>query len=117
MDEYKHYIRIDSNNIVIHGFSDAFEQFQQGDIQLSGDFGRHFQIQLRTDRGQYLYKLVNNAMTQRTQEELDTEWAARPEPEKSPDQKRIELLEAQLSSQNEANTAFIEFVLSTLGVE
>lgn len=68
MDGYNHYIRIDSNNIVIYGFSDAFEQPITGDIPLSGDNGRHFQIQLMTDTGQYKYKLVNGQMVDRTQD-------------------------------------------------
>lgn len=79
MDDYRHYIRI-ANGIIIHGFSDAFEQPVTGDIQLSGDFGRHFQLNLLTDRGQYKYKLANNQMVERTQAELDAEWAARPVP-------------------------------------
>lgn len=68
MNEYHHYIRIDSNNIVIHGFSDAFETPITGDLPLSGDNGRHFQIQLMTDTGQYKYKLVNGQMIDRTQD-------------------------------------------------
>lgn len=78
MDSYTHYIRIDTNNIITHGFSDAFEQPITGDLPLSGDNGRHFQIQLMTDRGQFMYKLENGAMVARTQAELDLEWNSRP---------------------------------------
>lgn len=98
MSEYKHYIRIDSNNIVIQGFSDAFEQPQTGDVQLSGDFGRHFQFQLMTGRGQFMYKLINGSMTPRTQAELDAEWEARPPAPKT----EIEMIKeenAQLTTQ------------------
>jgi hypothetical protein len=82
MDGYKHYIRIDINNIIIHGFSDAFEQPITNDIQLTGDFGRHFQIQLISPqpRSQFIYKLINGSMVARTQEELDVEWNSRPTP-------------------------------------
>jgi hypothetical protein len=80
MSEYQHYIRTDANGIVIHGFTDAFEQIQPGDLLLSGQDGRHFQIQLINERGQFIYKLVNGAMVARSQEELETEWAARPTP-------------------------------------
>lgn len=78
MDTYKHYIRINEAAIIIHGYSDAFEQPQEGDQPLSGDYGRHFQIQLLTERGQYKYKLDNGEMVERTQAELDDEWNARP---------------------------------------
>lgn len=96
MGDYKHYICIDSNNIVIDGYADWQEDKRgTGEIQLSGDFGRHFQIQLMTDRGQYLYKLVNGQMTQRTQAELDAEWAARPA-DPPTEQDRIQALEDAL---------------------
>lgn len=92
MSEYRHYVRIDSNNIVIHGFSDAFETAIDGDIQLAGDNGRHFQILLIDDRRQYKYKIENSVMTLRTQEELDIEWNAKPEPPPT-DSERIKMLE------------------------
>lgn len=39
----KHYIRVDSNNFIIYGFSDAFEQPQNTDIYIhEGD--RHFEL-------------------------------------------------------------------------
>lgn len=84
MSDYKHYIRV-NNGIVTHGFSNAFEQPQTGDTELSGDFGRHFQLQLTTERGQYKYKVVNGKMEERSQEELDAEWASRPVPPPSGD--------------------------------
>ncbi|UKS27206.1 hypothetical protein LOZ80_38100 [Paenibacillus sp. HWE-109] len=95
MDGYKHYIRIDTNNIVTHGFSDAFEQPQQGDVQLDGEFGRHFQTPLTTGRGQYKYKLIDGIITERTQTELDAEWAARPPAEPSTES-RLAAAEAAL---------------------
>lgn len=78
MDSYKQYVRTNANGIVIKGFTDAFEQMQTGDLLLTGQDGRHFQIQLMNDRGQYIYKVVSGAMAARTQAELDSEWAARP---------------------------------------
>lgn len=77
MDGYKQFIRPDVNSIVVKGFTDAFEQPLTGDLQLTGQDGRHFQMQLTNVRGQYLYKVVSGQMVQRTQTELDTEWAAR----------------------------------------
>jgi hypothetical protein len=78
MDGYKHYIRTDANGIVVKGFTDGFEQPQQGDLLLSGQDGRHFQLQLSNERGQFIYKLVNGSMVSRTQEELELEWNSRP---------------------------------------
>lgn len=95
MSEYKHYIRIDRTNIVIHGYSDAFEQPQQGDVQLAGEFGRHFQIQIMTDRGQFKYNLIDGVITERNQAELDTEWEHRPKPPPTIEDK-ISLMQAAL---------------------
>lgn len=81
MDGYKHYIRTDSSGIVILGFTSAFPEIatpQSGDLLLDGYDGRHFQIQLTNERGQFKYKVVNGEMVERTQMELDTEWSARP---------------------------------------
>lgn len=111
MNSYKHYIRIE-NDIVIHGFSDAFEQPQAGDLALSGEFGRHFQLNIRNDRGQFRYKLVEGQMTERGQAELDTEWNARPPAPPSP-------LEAQILTVDERTVGMQEidqFTLETLTV-
>lgn len=78
MDGYKHFIRANEAGIIIHGFSSAFEQPQAGDLELTGQDGRHFQITLLTGRGQNKYKIANGAMVERTQQELDDEWASRP---------------------------------------
>lgn len=100
MSEHKHYIRIDANNIIIYGFSDAFEQPITGDLLLSGQDGRHFQFQLSNDRGQFIYKLINGAMVARTQEELDVEWNSRPPAPKTAEQKKIEELTADKEQLN-----------------
>lgn len=95
-ESYKHFIRIDSNNIIIDGYSDwQNDKRGAGEIQLSGEFGRHFQFQLMTSRGQYMYKLINGAMTPRTQAELDAEWNARPA-DPPTEQDRIQALEDAL---------------------
>ena len=40
---YKHYIRLDENNFVIKGYSDAFENYKDGDILIyEGDRYRQF---------------------------------------------------------------------------
>jgi hypothetical protein len=70
MDGYKHYIRVDANNIVIHAFSDAFEQPQDGDICVATDAGRHYNPQLTNEQGRYIYKYVDGQMVERSIDEL-----------------------------------------------
>lgn len=77
MDEYQHYIRL-NGEIIVYGFSTAFEQPQEGDILISGQTGRHFTIQLTNNNRQFLYRYNGSSIALRTQTELDAEWAARP---------------------------------------
>lgn len=120
MQEFKHFIRV-VDGIVVLGFTEGFPEiatYQEGDLLLTGYSQRQFQFNIFTDdlRGQYKYKVVNGAMVERTQEELDLEWTARPAPPKTAEQNKIALLESQIAQQSAANTEFMEFVLSTLGV-
>jgi hypothetical protein len=82
MNGYKHYIRINESNDVIHGFSDAFEQPQEGDILILEDGPRHFHEAfpdlLTNARGQFRFKWSDGHIVERTQQELDAEWAQRP---------------------------------------
>ncbi|CAH1190276.1 hypothetical protein PAECIP111893_00254 [Paenibacillus plantiphilus] len=90
--EHKHYYRLDEDGIVILAFSDAFQQPEEADHYVT-DGGRHFNPTITSVRGQYLYKLVAGEIVERSQQELEEEWAARPAI-KSPEQQRIEQLEA-----------------------
>lgn len=95
MDGYKHYIRVE-NGIVIDGYADwQTDKRTAGEIQLTGEFGRHFQMNLYTDRMQFKYKIVNGQMVERTQAELGLEWAARPTPPPA-DNDRIKAVEDML---------------------
>lgn len=114
MNAYNHYYRTDSENHVVLAFSDAFMQPQENDIFVE-EGGRHFNPVITNEEGQFLYEIVNGEVRSRAKEELDAELAARPVV-KTPEQLRIEQLEAQLSAQNENNAAFMDFVLQTLGV-
>jgi hypothetical protein len=96
MGEYKHYIRTDVNGIVIYGFTTGFESPQNGDLLLPDQDGRHFTIQLTTERGQYKYKVVDGVMVLRTQQELDAEWTARPPAPKT----EIELMQEESTQMN-----------------
>lgn len=44
METYNHYVRVDEDNYVIHGFSDAFEQPIEGDIPFKTSLDRHFSL-------------------------------------------------------------------------
>lgn len=45
MDYYnKHYIRLDVNKCIVKGFSDAFEQPEDGDICINQEGNRHFEL-------------------------------------------------------------------------
>lgn len=100
MDGYRHFLRVE-NGIVVEGYADwQLEKRHTGEIQLSGEYGRQFEFPLYTDRMQYKYKIVNGTMVERTQEELDEEWAARPPAPKTPEQKEIEKLKADKEELN-----------------
>lgn len=98
MDGYNHYIRVNQAGIIVYGFSSAFEEPLPGDHLYIEDGPRHFtQVwpePLTNDRGQYLYRLVGDTIEQRSQDDLDAEWAARPSTPSSPEQ-RIGELEAE----------------------
>jgi hypothetical protein len=63
---YNHYIRIDANNIVIHRFSDAFEQPQDGDICVATNAGRHYNDPITDGQGNFIYKWDGIKMVDRT---------------------------------------------------
>jgi hypothetical protein len=81
MDGYNHYIRLNESGIIIHGFSDAFEQPQDGDILVLENGPRHFHEvwpePLRNERGQYLFRWIDGQRVAKAQDELDAEWAQR----------------------------------------
>ncbi|MFD0710648.1 hypothetical protein [Paenibacillus sp. GCM10027626] len=95
MGGYQHYVRTDTNGIVIYGYTTGFELPDVDDILLPNESDRHFCYQLYNDRGQYRYKIVQGKMVERSQAELDAEWNARPPVPKTPEQQRIEALEEE----------------------
>jgi hypothetical protein len=113
MDGYKHYIRFDVNNVVILGFSTAFEQPLTDDICVNEDGDRHYNPILINDKMQFIYKVVNGDMAERTQTELDTELAARPPVPPTVDDK-INLLTEQSTSLDERTVGMQEIDFYTL---
>lgn len=75
MEGNKYCIRIDKQNRIIKGFSDAFEQPQEGDICINEEGQRHFELfgqinpALTNDQGIALYKW-DGEVKQRTAEEI-----------------------------------------------
>lgn len=103
--EHKHYYRIDDGRVIL-AFSNAFEQPKETDF-LVGQGGRHFNPTIINERGQFIYKRYGSEIIDRTQEELEEEWAVRPV-QKSPEQQRIEQLEADNVSLMAAMTNIYE---------
>jgi hypothetical protein len=66
MDFYRHYIRLDGENNLIFGFSDAFEEAVEGDVLITEKGGRHFELDgvinpsLFTNDGRLLYRYIDN---------------------------------------------------------
>jgi len=91
--QHKHYYRTREDGVIIHAFSDAFEQPQEGDVEAQdSDGGRHFNPDLMNERRQFAFRLEDGKRVPRAQEELDAEWAARP-PEPETDAQKIARLE------------------------
>ena len=102
---YNHYIRTNESNDVIHGFSDAFETPEPGDILVLENGPRHFQEafpeSLRNERGQFRFRWQDGQIVERSQQELDDEWAQRP-PAPPTLQQRVEAAEQALIALMEA---------------
>lgn len=83
----KHYIRLDVNNYIIKGFSDAFEQPEESDTCINQEGGRHFELlgqnnpTLVNIQGVHLYKYVNGTVSKTTAEEqaMELETIKKPE--------------------------------------
>lgn len=77
----KHYVRVDAEERIIKGFSDAFEQPQEGDVCIEEQGGYQFRLlaggeenpTLCDDAGVALYKMEEGQVKQRTQEEIDAD--------------------------------------------
>jgi hypothetical protein len=97
MSGTKHYIRLSGNKIV-KGFSDAFESPETGDICITENGGRHFELDgvinapLFNDSMIPLYKWDGNEIVARSEAEIQADIDALP-PHPISDKQRIEELE------------------------
>ena len=81
-----HYIRLDGNDNIIRGFSDAFEPPQPDDICINEQGGRHFRLflngeenpRLMNDYGIYLYQYIDGAVIAKTPQAIQAEIDALP---------------------------------------
>ena len=80
MSDYnKHYIRLDENNNIIKGFSDAFEQPEPTDILINEHGGRHFELFGETNPSPFtidnipLYKWDGVTVQYRTDDEIEAD--------------------------------------------
>jgi len=77
MEYNSHFVRANADGNIIHGFSDAFEQPQDGDVLINERGGRQFDIddetnpRLLDESGVPLFRLEGNEAVKRTQREMD----------------------------------------------
>ena len=72
--KYRHYIRLNSQNEIIHAFSNAFEQPSETDILLMETEERHCQFQVMSEKyiGKYKYKYIDGEVIEKSEDELYT---------------------------------------------
>ena len=86
-----------------------------------GDRYRHAQNNyllkpLTDERGVYRYKLVDGLVAQRTQAEMDADYAARPAPEPTEEEKERTLLRAQIQALSDRNDFLEDCVAEMAGI-
>ena len=86
-----------------------------------GDRYRHAQNNyllkpLTDERGVYRYKLVDGLVVQRTQAEMDADYAARPTPEPTEEEKERTLLKAQIQALSDRNDFLEDCVAEMAGI-
>ena len=96
---------------------DGWMQIDEGE----GDRYRHAQNNyllkpLTDERGVYRYKLVDGLVVQRTQAEMDADYAARPAPEPTEDEKERTLLRAQIQALSDRNDFLEDCVAEMAGI-
>lgn len=106
----KHYIRINENSFITHGFSTYFEKELETDICIKENAERHFELNgvvnasLFDENGICLYKYENGLVIERTKEERLAEYESIKLPTPDPDltlEERIDRLELLTLKANE----------------
>jgi hypothetical protein len=118
MNPYAVLVRTDEQNRIIAINSSAFVTDTEGWVQIDkgcGDKFHHAQgnympLPLTDDRGVYRYKLENGQAVERTKEEMDGDYAARPVPATPKTNAELEAENALLKAQVQAVADRNEFV-------
>lgn len=105
MQPYLVYVKLDDQNRITAVNSSAFLPDVTGWTEIDSGYGdryhhaqgNYFDKPIMDERGIYRYKLVDGKPVERTQEEMDADYAARPASPPS-DKERIAALEAQLAA-------------------
>lgn len=104
---YKHYIRLDSTNRIVKGYSDAFEQPQEGDICINEDGSYQFRLEPDSQENPPLtdydgipqYKYADGAVVARGIVEIEADRVALPVVEQPvPIDQRIVAVEDAITS-------------------
>lgn len=107
MEPYIVYVKTDDQNRITAINSSAFIPDPSEWIEIDRGFGdkhhhaqgNYFDKPIRDMRGICRYKLEDGKPVERTQEEMDADWEARPKPDPKPsDADRIAALEEQLAA-------------------
>ena len=70
MYDYKHYIRLDENSLIIKSFSTAFEQPEENDILICETNERHYNLDIYIYPGVLKYKYIDGQIVERPVNEL-----------------------------------------------
>lgn len=107
MEPYIVYVKLDENNLIAAVNSSAFLSNTEGWTEIDRGYtqrhhhaqGNYFDKPIIDDRGIKRYKLEDGKPVERTQEEMDADYAAIPVPEPQPDPtERIVALETALKA-------------------
>lgn len=113
----KHYIKVDSSDRIIDGFSDAFRQPDEEDICINEQGGYQFRLYPGGEENPTLYhwphmiplyKYEDGEVIRRTEEEIEADMAAIPVPVVPPTtEERLTAIEDALCEMDAANAASI----------
>lgn len=120
-EPYKVYIQTDSENRVTAINSSAFVD-GEGWLQIDEGYtdkyhhaqGNYLDKPLMDERGVYRYKLVDGLVAQRTQAEMDADYAARPAPEPTTEE-RVNNVEQRTDALESANDDLILMMADLIG--
>lgn len=97
---------LDDWTLIDAGYGDRYHHAQ----------GNYLDKPLMDERGVYRYKLADGKAVERTQEEMDADYTARPAPEPTAEEKEKTLLKAQIQALSERNDFLEDCVAEMAGI-